>query len=259
MKTALVLAGSRRGAEDPMAVAAGVSHKAVIAVAGTPMLVRVARALAEAGYMRQVVVIERPDLVEDLRVAGAFPAGVIVETMAAAEGPSLSVGQALEALGTPLLVTTADHALLRPEWVRYFVEHVPQGADVAAGLARSEAVMAAAPEGKRTFLRFSDGWFSGCNLFYFATPRAARIVELWREVEANRKQPVKILARLGPLTALRYALGALSLGAATGKLSRLAGASAQVVVLPFGEAAIDVDKPEDLVLARRLAEPSPAG
>jgi hypothetical protein len=118
--------------------------------------------------------------------------------------------------------------------------------------------MAAAPEGKRTFLRFSDGAFSGCNLFYFATPAATGVVALWREVEAQRKKPVKLLARLGPLTAARYALGRLSLAAALAKLGALAGVTAAAVEMPFGEAAIDVDKPEDLVLARRLAESAPA-
>jgi GTP:adenosylcobinamide-phosphate guanylyltransferase len=250
--TALVLAGSR-GPGDPLALHAGVSHKAMIEVGGEPMLVRVVRALAEAGFGRVAVVIERPELVDELAAQGRFPPSVKIEVLAAAEGPSLSVAQALAWLGTPLLVTTADHALLRPEWVRWFVEHVPEGADVAAGLARSDLVMAAAPEARRTFLRFSDGAFSGCNLFYFATPAALRAVDLWREVEAHRKQPVKLLARLGPLTAARYALGALPLGAALARLGALAGLRCAAVEMPFGEAAIDVDKPEDLALARRLA------
>ena len=251
--TALVLAGSRRGPDDPLAVHAGVSHKAMIEVGGEPMLARVVRALAEAGMTRVVVVIERPDLVEQLAAEGRFPPGLVVETLPAAEGPSLSVAQALDRIGTPLLVTTADHALLRSEWVRWFAGHVPEGADVAAALARSDLVMAAAPEAKRTFLRFSDGAFSGCNLFYFATPAAHRVVDLWREVETHRKQPVKLLRRLGVVMAARYALGALPLRAALARLSVLADARCAVVEMPFGEAAIDVDKPEDLILARRLA------
>ena len=255
--TALVLAGSR-GPGDPLAVHAGVTHKAMIEVGGEPMLVRVVRALASAGYTRIAIAIERPELVEQLAAAGRFPASTVVKAIPAAAGPSLSVADGLARLGTPLLVTTADHALLRPEWVRWFVDHVPPNADVAAALARSDQVMAAAPEGKRTFLRFSDGAFSGCNLFYFATPAATGVVALWREVEAQRKKPVKLLARLGPLTAARYALGRLSLAAALAKLGALAGVTAAAVEMPFGEAAIDVDKPEDLVLARRLAETAPA-
>jgi GTP:adenosylcobinamide-phosphate guanylyltransferase len=249
--TALVLAGSR-GPGDPLAVHAGVSHKAMIEVGGEPMLVRVVRALAQGGLTRIVIVIERTDLIAQLAAEGRFPPGVVVEALPAAEGPSLSVAQAMERLGTPLLVTTADHALLRPEWVRWFVDHVPAGADVAAGLARSDLVMAAAPEAKRTFLRFSDGAYSGCNLFYFATPAASRVVALWREVETHRKQPLKLLRRLGLPIAARYALGVLPLAAALGRLGALTGTRCAVVEMPFGEAAIDVDKPEDLTLVRKL-------
>jgi GTP:adenosylcobinamide-phosphate guanylyltransferase len=246
--TALVLAGSRAGPDDPLAVHAGVTHKAMIEVGGEPMLARVVRALAQAGFDRVAVAIERPELVEQLP-----PLGTAVEALAAAEGPSASVAAGLARLGTPLLVTTADHALLRPEWVRWFLDHVPEGADVAAALARSDKVMAAAPEAQRTFLRFSDGAFSGCNLFYFATPKAGRVIALWQEIEAERKRPARLIARLGPLTAARYALGRLSLDSAVKRLGALAGVRAAVVELPFGEAAIDVDKPADLDLARRLA------
>jgi GTP:adenosylcobinamide-phosphate guanylyltransferase len=240
-RTALVLAGSR-GPGEPLALYAGVSHKAMIEVGGKPMLLRVVEALKAAGYQRIVVAIERPELAQ----------GMGVETLAAESGPSASVEAGLKALGTPLLVTTADHALLRPEWIEHFVAAVPAGADVAAGLARSDLVTAAAPEGERTFLRFSDGAFSGCNLFYFASPKAAGLVALWREVEALRKQPVKLLGRLGPLTAVQYALGLLSLRSALERLGRLAGVRAAAVEMPFGQAAIDVDKPSDLDLVRRI-------
>jgi GTP:adenosylcobinamide-phosphate guanylyltransferase len=244
IRTALVLAGSR-GPDEPLAVYGGVSHKAMIEVGGKPMLLRVIEALQAAGIGRIVVAIERPELVDDLGVAG-------VETLPAASGPSASVQAGLEALGTPLLVTTADHALLRPEWVTAFLNGIPEGTDIAAGLARSEVVMAAAPDTKRTFLRFSDGAFSGCNLFCFVTPASAGVAALWREVEAQRKQPLKVLARLGPLVAARYALGALPLRAALDRLGKLAGVRAEVVELPFGQAAIDVDKPADLDLVRKI-------
>ncbi|MFC7554928.1 hypothetical protein ACFQU7_25930 [Pseudoroseomonas wenyumeiae] len=46
--TALVLAGSRAGAADPMAMAAGVSHKALLPVGGVPMLARVLEALRDS-------------------------------------------------------------------------------------------------------------------------------------------------------------------------------------------------------------------
>ena len=45
--SALVLAG-RRGPRDPLALASGVSHKALIPIAGSPMLLRVLQTLEAA-------------------------------------------------------------------------------------------------------------------------------------------------------------------------------------------------------------------
>ena len=250
--TALVLAGSR-GPSDPVAAAAGVRHKALAQVGGRPMLARVITALAGAGAERVLVLIETPAIVADLPGLSALR-GCAVEAMAAAPSPSLSVLAGLERLGAPVLITTADHALLRPEWITAFLERVPPDADLAAAVARAETVAAAAPRTRRTFLRFSDVAVSGCNLFYLATARGAGAIRAWRRFETHRKQPLTLARMLGPDVLVRYALGRLSLAAALARLGRLADARLAAVELPFGEAAIDVDKPDDLELARGLAE-----
>jgi GTP:adenosylcobinamide-phosphate guanylyltransferase len=175
------------------------------------------------------------------------------EILPAQPSPSLSVLSAIETLKTPLLLTTADHALLRPEWIEYFLAHLPD-ADVTAALARSESVLAATPGAKRTFLRFSNGAFSGCNLFYLANARAQNAARFWREIESHRKKPLKLAARLGPVTALRYATGMLPLNSALNRLSRLAGARAGIVEMPDGFTAVDVDKLSDLALVRKILE-----
>ncbi len=251
----LILAGSR-GPDDPMAVATGVAHKALIPVAGTPMLLRVIAALAATPEIARIIVcIEAPELVSALPGLDAACHGKPLECFAAAGSPSRSVSAALAHFGTPLLVTTADHALLQAEWVSYFIQHLSADADAAVALARSEVVMAAAPATQRTFLRFAEGYFSGCNLFYFATPRAASLAALWVQVEALRKQPLKMLGLLGFGYALRYRFGWLTLGAALSRLGVLAGGvRAAVVEMPFGRAAIDVDKIADLQLVQRLLE-----
>lgn len=251
--TALILAGSR-GPDDPMAVATGVLHKALIPVGGTPMLLRVIAALAATPEVARIIVcIETPALVHSLPGLDAACAGKPLELFDAHGSPSRSVSAALAHYGTPLLVTTADHALLSPEWVSYFVQHQPANRDATVALARSEVVMAAAPDTKRTFLRFADGHYSGCNLFYFATPKAAALTALWVQVEVLRKQPVKMLRLLGISYALRYQLGWLNTTVALARLGVLAGgARAALVEMPFGRAAIDVDKMADLELVQRL-------
>lgn len=246
--TALVLAGTRPGG-DPLAAHAGVTHKALIDVGGQPMLARVLAALdAVPEVARIVVAIDRPE------VLARMPAcNKPVASMPTATGPSATVMAAMEREGTPLLVTTADHALLRPEWVREFLA-APEGeADALVALARREAVLAAVPDTQRTWLRFSDDSYSGCNLFLLRTPAARGVVQLWQQMEAERKKPLSLLARLGIGHVLRYRLGWLSLAQALSRLGDLAGnVRIRPVILTDGRAAIDVDKPADLALARRL-------
>ncbi|MEG3082865.1 nucleotidyltransferase family protein [Sphingomonas sp. PB2P12] len=241
---ALILAGSRGGV-DPVADYAGVSHKALIVLEGETLLARVAQALRDAGATRIAVSVS-----DDAVRAHATALGLTVLT--AAKGPSLSVREGLVALGTPLMVTTADHALLRPEWIRRFRADAPASADVAALLARRDVIEQAAPGTKRTYLRFADGAWSGCNLFQFATPRSIAALDLWAQVEADRKRPWRIVRRLGIGTLLRYLSGRLTLVEAIAHLGRMAGLDAAAVATPYGLAAVDVDKPGDLDLVRTL-------
>jgi CTP:molybdopterin cytidylyltransferase MocA len=241
---ALVLAGARPGA-DPVADYAGVSAKPLIAIAGEPMLSRVVAALRAAGFKRIGVSTADPAVAQLGRELGC-------EVLAAEAGPSLSTLRGVEALGTPLLVTTADHALLRAEWVSRFVADAPADADIAVLLAERAAVEAAAPGTRRTYLRFADGDWSGCNLFLVRNDAALGAIRLWQSLEADRKQPWKIVGRLGPAILLRYLLGRLSLQEALARLGKLSGTRAAAVASPFGLAAVDVDKPADLDLVRGL-------
>src|SRR3546814_14105539 len=63
--------------------------------------------------------------------------------------------------------------------------------------------LTAVPDTQRTWLRFADGHFSGCNMFYLATPAAAGVVQFWRSLEADRKHPLKMLRKIGAGSALR--------------------------------------------------------
>ena len=241
---AIVLAGSRGGA-DPLTAYAGVTDKALIEVGGRTMLARVIEALRKAGAGRVLVVHSSPAVRTHALELGA-------EVLAGESGPSASAATALAAIGAPVLLTTADHALLDPEWVTAFLAAVPGDADVAALLARRDVVEAAVPETRRTWLRFADGDWSGCNLFQLATPRAADALALWQQVERDRKRPWRIVRRLGLGLLLRYLLGRLTLAEALARIGSLAGVRAALVQSPFGLAAVDVDKPADLDLVRRL-------
>lgn len=237
---AVVLAGSR-GPEDPVARAAGVSHKAFAELAGRPMIAHVLDALAATPRVGAVAVVIEPS-------APALPGGV--ERIDAAPSPSLSALAGFEAAGPPVLLTTADHPLLTAGMIEHFLAAAEAAdADVAAGVALRPVVEAARSGTRRTYLSFRDGEASGCNLFALMTPGACHALAFWRRLEAERKRPWRMAWALGPWTLLRYLLGRLSMADAAAALGRAAGCRAALVTLPFAEAAHDVDKPEDLAFA----------
>ncbi len=241
---ALVLAGSRAGV-DPVAAHAGVSDKALVLIGARTMLARVVAALRAAGATRIVVVTASPAVEAEAHA-------LEVETLAAAAGPSASAASGFGLLGAPLLVTTADHALLRSEWVRQLLDETPADADVAALLAPRAAIERDVPPTARTYFRFADGAWSGCNLFYLATPAAAGAIALWQQVELDRKHPWRIIRRLGAVLLLRYLIDRLTLAAALDRLGERADARIRIVESASGLAAVDVDTPADLDLVRRL-------
>lgn len=244
--SAVILAGSRAGEEGSDAFA-GASHKALIQLGGRSLLERVAIALQGAGADRVAVSCSEGAVADLARRLG-------LEVLPPATGPSGSVLNALDQLGTPLLVTTADHALLRAEWVREIIEGTAEQADLGVMLANRDAVEQAMPGSKRTYLRFADGSWSGCNLFFLRNARAREAILLWQTIEADRKRPLRIVRRLGVGTLCRYLLGTLTLQQALSRLGKGIGVEPVLVSASNGLAAVDVDKPEDLADVKALLE-----
>jgi len=124
--------------------------------------------------------------------------------------------------------------------------------DICVGLATEKTIQSEHPETMRTYLRFSDEAVSGCNLFYIANENGLKAIEFWRSVQHLRKNPLKLAKKVGVLIGFKYALGRLSLKAAFDYAAARIGITAAPVLLPFAEAAIDVDKPSDLVLVEDI-------
>jgi GTP:adenosylcobinamide-phosphate guanylyltransferase len=239
---ALILAG-RRGGDDPLLSAhTDLPSKALLPVAGEPMIARVLRALDGAA--------------DEIWVSGltAEEAGAAVREAPPADGPAAAFLAAVEAgAPLPLLVTTADHALLTPAILRSFADGAKaSGADLCVGLARREVVEARFPGVSRTYLRFQDAQVSGCNLFYLARPEGLAAVRFWRAAEVDRKRPWRLARRVGPGVLLRYLAGRLTLGGLFEHASKRLGARIAPVLLPQAEAAVDVDKPSDLALVEAV-------
>ena len=239
-KAVLILAGQREGVVDPLCEAAGVSHKAEIPIAGTPMLDRVVAALTDT------------KLGNKLYVSGY--SGSPLKQVPNGKGPADSVVLGLSEINQyPCLVTTCDHALLTADMIRSFIEGAKvAGTDICVGLATETVIQAEYPETKRTYLRFSDEAVSGCNLFYIANEDGLKAIAFWQSVQHLRKNPLKLARKVGVGIGIKYATGRLTLKGAFDYAADRIGITAAPVLLPFAEAAIDVDKVSDLDLVEAI-------
>jgi GTP:adenosylcobinamide-phosphate guanylyltransferase len=250
--TAIVLAGNRPG-ENGFADSHNVAAKALIPIGGEPMLGRVLKALLAAPSVGRIVVLAQ----EPAALLGGALDWVAGEprigTARAGEGISLSIAEIAgsEVAPWPVLVTTADHALLRPEMVEAFIAG-SQNTDAAFAMVERAVVEGGYPETRRTWLKFSDGHYSGANLFALTTAKAREPLKFWARAERDRKKALKILWFFGPAVFLRAFTRTISMDGAVTKVGRNLGIRLRAVRLPFAEAAIDVDKQADLELVERI-------
>jgi len=254
--TAVILAGDRND-QDPVAAVAGVSGKSIVPVAGIPMILRVITAI-EASRTADNILICGPaqnviadcpalqNIIDDGRVSWLPPGS----------SPCDSANRCIDRvdLSTPLLLTTADHALLKPEMLVYFLEHsIRKNADATVALVSHDSVKAHYPDSRRTNIKFKNGNYCGCNLFALFNERGKKLISIWKQVEQNRKHPFKILGGLlGPLNLIYFLLGRLTINDALHSLTDRYDIVADFVPLPFPEAGIDVDTVADFNLAESL-------
>ncbi len=249
---ALVLAGERPG-KDPLVENTGAPCKALVPVGGVPMIKRVVETLLNCPLLEKIFLCG-PEEECWQRIKDLLPPTLI--WIPPAPTPSRSTYKALELMGEgAVFLTTADHALLTREIVEYFLYRARQSvADLAVGVARYETLKAAYPEARRTTYRLKEGRFCSTNLYGLLTPAARKAVYFWRRVEEKRKNPLAIVKAFGAKALAKYLAGRLSLKEAFAQVSQVLGCQVEPVIIPYPEAAIDVDDPDDLALANQILE-----
>lgn len=254
--TAVVMAGQRPGI-DILAQENGQVLKALIPVAGRSMLSRVIAALDRCPRIARIVVVaqnpeallsgDTANLLANPKVRIAPSSGGIAASIAAIAGSGLAPW--------PVLVTTADHALLTPEMVDEFLdgcEGAAQDADLAIAFGERRIVEAGYPRTSRTWLKFRDGHYSGANLFALRNAQVMPALALWSGVEQQRKKGLAVISQFGPLLLLRAVTRTINFRKALAQAGERLNLKADLIVMSQAEAVIDVDKPADLVLAEEI-------
>ena len=225
--TAIVLAGDRTKA-DSLINHTAAGSKAMIDLDGTPMVRRVLNSLRAARVVGNIRLAgpEASEVATDAELKAWIDNGEIYWSEPGIS-PSTSAYNAMLGLDAEdsVLLTTADHPLLTPEIVDAFGrQSLVDDVDVTVGLAPYPLIA-------ETF---------------------------WRRIEQERKKPLVVIGLLGWSAVIRYRLGLLSLEEALAKLSKRLGLRIRAVILPYANAAIDVDSIADLMLVKGALEKAAA-
>ena len=221
------------------------------------MIIRVLDALQASGRISSYVLCgPAPADINDCPALRQFIEADNVTWIPATGSLSGSVQAGLAGIdpAAPVLITTADHALLDAGILDYFLDKaIDNRADVSVGLVEYGLIEKTYPGVRRTVLKFSDGGYCGCNLYALSGARARDIISLWQRVQTQRKQPWRMALSLFGFSALvKYVCGRLSMRQTRLSILETTGITVDFIDLPFAHAGIDVDTPADKELVERI-------
>lgn len=257
---ALVLAADRTS-KDPITQHTGAACKAFAPVGGIPMIIRVLDTLAACDLITTIILCGPPEALHTHcpELKQRIASGQVI-WLPNLNSPSRSAESGLSHVPSnmPVLLTTADHALLTPGIVQNFLrDSLATPCDATVGVISQQDIATAFPDSKRTVIRLRDGGFCGCNLFTF-NPQGRALVGFWRQAEELRKRPWRLIGQvLGFRMVLSYLFGLLTLQQALAAVSEKSGVKIQAIRLDDPRAGVDVDKIEDLVLAESIINRKP--
>lgn len=237
---AAILAAGRISA--PLQRATGATAKALMPAGGRPIIDKLLDAVLASSLVGEVKVV---------CAAGSPLLEHVGQQAVATAGPGFldSIRTGLEALGKPekLLLITGDLPLLTPEALDHFCrEALQSGSSIVYPIVSKDDCERVFPGGRRTFVRLSDGAYTGGNVGVVSRAFVETQGERLARAFAGRKNPLRLCAMFGWGFVLRLMFGRLTVSDLVARGEEMLGANIHVVRSPYPEIGFDVDKPSNL-------------
>ena len=224
------------------------TERALIPVAGKPLIDYVLQSLATVSPVTRIICVTTPRALQSLPdVIGEIP------VVGLPSGEKLThnlFSGARAATSDQILIVTGDGPLATGRtWMQFLDGASVNRLEAAYAVVREERMEAQFPGARRTYARFNDGAFSGGNAFLVPRAQLENLESLIETAFAARKNPLGIARLLGLGFIFKALTKRLSVGEAETKVSRLLDCRAGRVEVPDATIAFDVDKLEDLQAA----------
>jgi len=250
---AVVTAGWSPKENDPLAEYVQGGPKALIPIAGKPMVAHVVDALAGSRYVEHVVIVA---LDPSLGLQFSVPVEYLPDEGDLVANASSGIQYALNRYDIDaVLLCGSDVPTITPTIINEFIEEcLRTDHEVYYGIVERAVMETRFPESRRSYVHLRDGEFAGGDVSFFRPGVNFDHQELMKKLSTARKSALRQASMLGPAVFLRLLTRRLSLAEAERHAEKIFEVHARAVPFPYAEVGMDVDKPFQLEIVRAELE-----
>jgi molybdopterin-guanine dinucleotide biosynthesis protein A len=239
----IVTAGGISKPDDPLFKLTGIEKKALIPLAGKPMIAWVVDAVWKSGLVENIAIVglESGEVdFGDAPVCYTDAVGDIVSNVLAGLDRLREVNPAVQ----KVLLASSDVPLITPEIIRGFVKECgSQEADGYYAVIEEKTMEARFPGSKRTFIPFKGGRYSGGDVLLVDVAAVKANQQLVRDLTGSRKDYWGQVRMLGLSFIIRFVLRMMTVHEAAARAGKKVNLNARVVDTQYAELGMDLDKP----------------
>lgn len=247
---ALVFAGGVPEPGDPLYEHTQGAPKALLDVAGKPMIQWVLDALDGAEKIEGVIVIglDAESGVTCEKIRALLPTqGDLLENVRAGMAKVLELNPEAK----QVVVASSDIPAITAEMVDWMVNKTEDSElDIHYNVIRRQVMEERYPESERSYIHLKEAEVCGGDMNVVHAMTVTTNEELWERVIAGRKNVFKQAAMIGYGTLLLLLLRRLDMKSAIQRVTERMGITGEVIFNPFAEIGMDVDKPHQLEILR---------
>ena len=247
---AIVTAGGIPRPEDPLYTYSHGDSKALIDVAGKPMIQWVLDALGSAKQVDNVIII---GLSPKSGVTCKKPIYYVSNQGRMLANIVAGVNKALELnkKNKYVLIVSSDIPTLKSEMVDWLIDTCMQTKDdLYYGVCAKDVMEARFPGSKRTYTHLKDMDVCGADINLTHVRMATEHLDMWESLIGSRKSPLKQAGIIGFGTLFALFTRRLTLEDAVKRVCDRIGIKGRAIVWPYAEPCMDIDKPSQLELLR---------
>ncbi len=247
---AIVTAGGIPQPDDPLYAYSKGEAKALIEIAGKPMVQWVLDALSAAKNVDNVIMIglsPKSGLTCKKPMHYISNQGRMLANMIAGVEKSLELNKK----NKHVLIVSSDIPAIKPEMIDWLIETCMETEDdIYYGVCPRDVMESRFPGSKRTYTHLKEMDVCGADMNIVHVRMASEHLDTWESLIANRKNPVAQAAVMGWGTLFLLLFRLATLDDFVERVSRRIGIKGRAIVWEHAEPCMDVDKPSQLEMMR---------